>query len=156
MQHIIEQTLTTRSRLCELADSLDAEDLVRIPPGFANHILWNLGHIHVTLDILCYQFSGIDTGLDPQLVGDFRKGSSPAQWTRSHAWSELRPQLLEQPRRLAADHAAGRFQDYRAYTTSAGVHLASIDDAIAFNSFHEGIHLGYILAQRKALAAATV
>ncbi len=29
--------------------------------------------------------------------------------------------------------------------------LKSIEDAIQFNNFHEGIHLGYILALKKAL-----
>ncbi len=37
--------------------------------------------------------------------------------------------------------------------TSAGIRLESVEDAIAFNNFHEGIHLGYVMALKKALAA---
>jgi hypothetical protein len=156
MQPIIAQMQTTRGLLTKLASSLDPADLTRIPAGFANHILWNLGHVRVTLDILCYQFAGIDSGLDPQVLADFRKGSSPAQWTRDYAFEDLRPLLVAQIEQLGADYAAGRFTTYTPYTTSAGVTLASIDDAISFTVFHEGIHLGYILAQRKALASAVV
>jgi len=29
--------------------------------------------------------------------------------------------------------------------------LRNVEDAIAFNNFHEGIHLGYILALKKSL-----
>ena len=61
--------------------------------------------------------------------------------------------LHEGPRRLRADYEAGRFVRFRRYMTSAGIALAEIEDAISFNNIHEGIHLGYILAQRKLVAA---
>jgi len=54
---------------------------------------------------------------------------------------------------LEKDHAAGKFKSFQPYKTSAGVPLNDVEDAIAFNHFHEGIHLGYILALRKVIRA---
>ena len=41
------------------------------------------------------------------------------------------------------------YDAYNAYETSVGIVLGNIEDALKFNNFHEGIHLGTILAQRK-------
>jgi len=54
---------------------------------------------------------------------------------------------------LRTDYDAGIFVGYQSYLTSAGVQLESVEDAIVFNNYHEGIHLGYLLGLRKALAA---
>ena len=62
--------------------------------------------------------------------------------------------FLEIPRfveKLREDYAQGHFTTYETYQTSTGFVLASIEDAIAFNNFHEGIHLGYILALRRVV-----
>ena len=43
------------------------------------------------------------------------------------------------------------FEEYEEYTTSVKVTLSSVEDAIQFNNYHEGIHLGVVLSQLKAL-----
>ncbi len=58
----------------------------------------------------------------------------------------------EAPAKLAADYAAGKFSSFSAYRTSAGIALETIENAITFKNAHEGIHIGYIMAMRKALA----
>ncbi|RMG65283.1 MAG: hypothetical protein D6722_16080 [Bacteroidetes bacterium] len=52
---------------------------------------------------------------------------------------------------MRADYEAGRFTAYRRYETSYGVVLASIEDAIRFGNVHEGLHLGYMMVQRRAV-----
>jgi hypothetical protein len=51
----------------------------------------------------------------------------------------------------AEDYENGLFQNYNEYTTSANVTLRNVDDGIAFNVFHEGLHLGAILSIQKML-----
>ena len=53
------------------------------------------------------------------------------------------------PDQTEADLGAGTFGPYREYTTTPGVVLASVEGALRFNLFHEGLHLGAILALRK-------
>jgi hypothetical protein len=50
------------------------------------------------------------------------------------------------------DYHEGRFKEYESYTTSANLSLNSIEDALAFNVYHEGLHLGAILSLQKTLA----
>lgn len=148
--HVLDQLSVTRTRVVELGDALGTKITVQ-PPGFGNHALWNLGHLAVTTALLTYGLSGLDHGLDPALVADFKKGSSPKEWTREYRWDELRALLGEQPARLAGDLAEGRFASFQRYETSAGVVLESVEQALAFNTFHEGLHLGYVMAMRKHL-----
>ena len=49
------------------------------------------------------------------------------------------------------DYANKKFKDYSVYTTSTNSTLSSVEEATQFNIFHEGTHLGYILALRKSL-----
>ena len=64
-------------------------------------------------------------------------------------YAQVRDAFLALPDQAEADLRAGRFEQYRAYTTTPGVVLASVEDAVRFNLFHEGLHLGAILALRK-------
>ena len=52
---------------------------------------------------------------------------------------------------MQEDYAKGLFKDYTEYTTSANVTLSSVDDAIIFNVYHEGLHLGAILSLLKVV-----
>jgi len=79
----------------------------------------------------------------------FRKGSSPRDWDRAWDYAEVRDLLVSLPDQTEADLRAGRFEQYRAYTTSAGVTVTSVHDAIRFNLYHEGLHLGSVLALRR-------
>ena len=49
------------------------------------------------------------------------------------------------------DYKAGVFKNFTKYTVSTGSTLTNVDEALAFNNFHEGIHLGYIMAMKKVL-----
>ena len=49
------------------------------------------------------------------------------------------------------DSEAGLFQNFQEYTTSLNVTLRNAEDALAFNVFHEGLHLGSILGLQKVV-----
>jgi hypothetical protein len=53
---------------------------------------------------------------------------------------------------MQEDYAKGLFKGYTEYTTSANVTLSSVDDAIIFNVYHEGLHLGAILSLMKVVS----
>lgn len=59
--------------------------------------------------------------------------------------------LTETSKVLMKDYDDDFFPDYTSYTTSFGLDLKSIQDAIIFNNMHESIHLGYAMAQRRAI-----
>jgi len=43
------------------------------------------------------------------------------------------------------------FANFKGYQTSYGVYLASIEEVITFMSVHEGLHLGYAMAQKRTI-----
>ena len=52
---------------------------------------------------------------------------------------------------MASDYDEGYFAEYKTYSTSFGLELRNIENAIIYNNIHEGIHLGHVMAQRKIL-----
>jgi hypothetical protein len=146
---ILQQFGVLRSTLIEMADSISEEKLTVIPAGFNNHILWNLGHLAVTQQILVYLLSGNEVSFDKQTLADFRKGSAPKIWTTEYSYAQVRGWLLEQSEKLNADYAAGKFTNYKEYATSTGIVLKTVDDALAYNQFHEGLHMGVVQAMKK-------
>lgn len=140
----------TRRSLVAVVDALPEAARTTIPDGFNNHILWNAGHLAATEQMLTFGLAGLPLDLPDGFVADLRKGSSPRSWQRAWRWPEVRELLLALPDRTEAAYRAGDFAPFaRPYTTTPGVVLASVDDAVRFNLYHEGLHLGAILALRK-------
>ena len=140
-----------RAYVLRLTDSLSADHLMHVPPGASNNVLWNLGHLAVTQQLLHYRLSGLPLSIPEEALPLFRKGTSPADWPKTPDVEAVRTWLAEGPERLAEDYTAGRFETYQTYPTSTGITLDSIDTAIQFNTFHEGLHVTAI----KSLLAAS-
>lgn len=136
--------------MAQVLGSLTEAQLFDVPAGFTNNIAWNFGHVLVTQQLLCYQLSNLPMAFDEAFVNDFKKGSSPAQWQSRPDIEFIRTRLVECADSFRDDYSAGKFETFESYTTSAGVVLGSIDDALNFNNVHEGIHLGYIMALVRA------
>lgn len=145
----IEILKTTRSALLKTVESLSDEQLKKVPAGFNNNILWNLAHLAVTQQLLNYKLSGLPMYLAEDLVEQNKKGTSPNSWSKEPKVEFIKQQLVELPEVLERDYNAGKFKAYNKYLTSVGFELGNIDDSIQFNNFHEGIHLGSILALKK-------
>lgn len=147
----IHQLADIRRLYDKLVVTTAPEDLFRIPDGFVNHIAWNAAHVVVTQQSLHYRLSGLDPHLSQDLIDRYKKGSGP-DTSDEASFREVMESLHQGPKLLAADYQAKKFENFTTYETSAGIKLSSIDDALQFNNIHEGIHIGYILALRKALA----
>lgn len=148
----IRQLVDIRKALEYVVSSVAPEDLFRVPEGFVNHVAWNAAHMVVTQQRLHYKLSGLDLHLPLELVVKYQKGSGPDD-AGEDSYRQVMAFLHRGPELLAEDYANGRFQTFKSYMTSAGIRLESIEDAMVFNNFHEGLHLGYIMALNKALAA---
>lgn len=141
----------SRRLTAKAVTGLSEEQLLLIPGGYRNNILWNLGHVAVTQQRLCYKNAGLDLYIPDDLCEGLKIGSSPADWKEPPDFELIMSYLSDLPDKLEADCRSNRFDNYREYTTSTGVTMGDIDDAIIFNNIHEGIHLGIILCLRKAV-----
>jgi len=134
----------------KILNDLSTEELLAIPEGFNNNILWNVGHVVVTQQTLTYGLAGQPMHVPDEYLGLYRKGTSPKDWQDTPDIEELKSLVVELPEKFIADYESGHFANYKGYTSAGtGAVLNTIDDGIAFNDFHEGLHLGNILDLRK-------
>ncbi len=148
---IFQATNFTRTRLLYLLENLTPEQLCFIPKGFKNNILWNLGHILITEQMLSYGLSGLDLSVDKKFVKIYGKGSLPKITVTIEEINEIKTQLIPAIKQTKKDLKNGTFKTYNPYTTSVGITLKSVEEALQFNLFHEGIHFGIILSIKKIL-----
>ncbi len=137
---------TTRQNVLSLADNYSHLQLNHIPKGYTNNLIWNMGHILVTQQLLCYRCASLQTYLPEVLIEQFRKGTAPNGNATQETIEQIKQRLQETISRLKEDVDQQRFTHYQPYQTSYGVQLHSFEDALVFNNVHEGMHLGYMLA----------
>jgi len=119
-----------------------------IPNGHSNSLLWNAAHNVVTLQLLAYKLSGLPMNISDDMVNLYKKGTKASEINNIDV-SELKSLLISTATQLKTDYESGLFKNYSPYTTSFGVTLSSIEDVISFNSIHESVHLGYMMAMSK-------
>lgn len=139
----------SRELIIKELDGLTIEQLHSIPEGFKNNIAWNLAHLLVTQQLLHYKLSDLNCLCPDDLIEAHRKGTSPTVTFTEEEFEEVKELFTGLPDILQEDYEAGIFENYTEYPTSTGFVIHSIEEAIAFNNFHEGIHYGIIRAIKK-------
>lgn len=125
------------------------KQLNTVPAGFNNNIFWNVAHCLVTLQRLVYHYSGLPTGVPQKWFDAYNKGTAPGQAVNEADVAELIELFHTTYDKLVKDYHTGVFQSYDSYTTSTKMELTCVEDAITFSLFHEGIHVGSVLALAK-------
>jgi hypothetical protein len=146
----IFQTMTRhRKNLVKILENTSESRLECIPEGFNNNIWWNITHTLVVQQLLCYKLSKLPMYIPDDMVVAYSKGTFPAQLPNTEYRAGVSSLLEETVSNLEGDYKNGLFKEYSTYTTSAGFVLSSIDEALQFNLYHEGLHLGTILSLMK-------
>ena len=151
MEKQFDIALQNRKVLSSILKRTPKEILVRIPKGFRNNLWWNIAHVVATQQILLYRWSGLPTRIDEKWVDRYKKGTVPNGGFDEDDFDLLVQNLINTAKWAKEDYQNGLFKEYEEYTTSVKVTLSAVEDAINFNNYHEGIHLGVILSQLKAL-----
>lgn len=139
----------SRALTLKAISGLTLEQLNKTPKGFNNNIAWNIVHIVVTQQLLCYRFSNLDCLISDEMIENFKKGTKPNYFISEEEFESIKKQFLSLPQKIKEDCEKGVFKTYNEYTTSVNVTLDSIGKAVKFNNYHEGIHLGIILQLKK-------
>lgn len=149
MKNEFEVLKATRKLVANTIKNLSLDELHFIPNNFNNNIAWNVAHLVVTQQLLCYKLADKDCLIPDDLIENYRKGTSPKEKFTQEEWEEILELFLGLPDTLEEDFLEGIFTNYNEYTTSTGFTLKNIKDAICFNNYHEGIHFGSILALKR-------
>ena len=151
MDWTFDVLLKNRAILKSFIESFSLEELNKIPQGFKNNIIWNIAHLIASQQVLVYKLSGLPTLISDDMIEMFRKGSKPQRDLTQKEVDEIKGLLFSTVEKTKEDYKIGVFKSYQSYTTSTNSTLTNVEDALSFNNFHEGIHLGYILALKKSL-----
>lgn len=149
MKREFDILIKARTLILKEIDGLSIEQLHKIPDGFKNNIAWNLAHLVVTQQLLHYQFADLNCLVPDDLIEQHKKGTFPTKIFTEEEFEEVKELFEALPETLIEDFEAGIFEKYNTYPTSTGIVLDSIEKAITFNNFHEGIHYGIIRAIKK-------
>lgn len=143
MDYSFNICLKNRQQLEHFFNHYTPEQLNKIPEGFNNNILWNIGHSIATQQLLTYGLSGLTPPLSMDFINAYKKGTKPEGIVSDKEIQDIKGLLYTSLEQLEKDYKAGIFNDFKEYTlsTTGGV-LSKVEHAIEFNNFHEGLHLG--------------
>lgn len=149
MNSVFEVQKTIRAILSKVLDHHSLEQLNKIPQGFSNNLIWNIGHCISSQQVLIYKLSGLPTMASGEFIARYKKGTKPEGDVSQAEVDEIRRLLSATLHQTEKDFQNEVFVDYHEYTTSLGFTLKNINGALDFNNFHEGIHIGIIMSIRK-------
>lgn len=152
MHFSLDVLSNTRKHFKKILETTSLDDLNKIPEGFNNNIIWNIGHLVVTQQLLVYKLSGQPMMVSEALAAKYTKGTKPEEFVSQSEVDEIKTLVFSTIEKTIEDFKNNRFDSFHEYTVSTtGDTLSNIDEALQFVLFHEGLHFGYIMALFRAL-----
>ncbi|MFT3704935.1 MAG: DinB family protein [Agriterribacter sp.] len=153
MEKLFDILHAGRTNFVKLIDSLNIDELNEIPEGFSNNIAWNFGHIIVSQQTLCYLRAGITPVMDMASINKYQKGTRPESFISEDEIAVLKTYIFSLLDVLKEDIKNDKFKGYATFTTSFGVELSNINDAVPYVATHDTLHLGYSMAIARHLSS---
>jgi hypothetical protein len=144
---------TTRRHLLNLLDGLTPEQLNQVPAGFNNNIIWNVAHLISAQQGICYTRAELPVKVDDQYFTPYRPGTKPDTFIVAEEIDQIKKLLISTIDQLETDLNDQIFTNYPQWTTRYGVEITTIEEAVNFLPFHDGMHIGYVMAQKRVLTA---
>ena len=85
------------------------------------------------------------------MVTKYGKGSLATESIDESDIIYVKDELVNAMKNTFEDYKNGMFKEFKPYMTSTGIELKTIDDALGFSTFHDGIHLGVVLSLMKII-----
>lgn len=151
MQSTFDINLSSRNILLKFLENNSLGQLNKIPEGFSNNLIWNIGHIVVVQQLLVYKLSGLPMMISDAMVEKYRKGTKPEAEITQQEVDEIKHLLFATLEQSKTDFANGIFKGYSEFTTMSGFAIRDAKEAMEFNNYHEAIHTGIMMQIRKFL-----
>ena len=149
MHQVFEITRLSRKIIAEYIENYSLEQLNKVPEGFNNNLIWNIGHIVVVQQMLVYNLSGLPMMVSQEMVEKYKRGTKPEHLISQAEVDEIRSLLFETINQTKADLNSKIFKTYTEFTTLSGFTMRNVEDALAFNYYHEAMHIGMMMSIRK-------
>lgn len=153
MEYLLQLFQQNRQNIISLLQEVGLEKANTIPPGFNNNIIWNAGHTLLAQQLLMYHFSKIPLLIPAEeLMPKYGSGTVPDGKATQEDLDQLVSLLKSTSDKAVEDYNNGVFKTYGGYTSEYyKVTMNTIEEAIRFNTYHEGFHLGFMTALKTAL-----
>ncbi len=151
MNKQIDRIKKTRLFLIDLIKDLSVDELNKIPGGFNNNIVWNLGHLIAAQQGVCYGRAMAQAVVDEKYISSYKPGTKPEHYIDDKEVQIIKDLLLSSLNKFETDYQNNVFEAYVSWTTRYGAELSNIDDALQFLMYHEGLHSGYIMALKRLI-----
>ena len=144
MEAIIKAWKTSRKIYTDFFDKYSLEQMNIVPDKFSNNIIWNIGHIVAAQQSLVYKTSNLPMNITEEYFDKYKPGTKPVGAVSQGEVNEIKSLLTSMVEQTEADLANGKFVSFTERNTITGFHLGNLQDALVFNNYHEGLHMGYI------------
>ena len=151
MQTTFEINHTSRNTILKIIESHSLEELNKIPGGFSNNLIWNMGHIVVVQQMLVYKLSGLPMMISDEMVDKYKRGTKPEEPVLQAEVDEIKKLLFSTLEQAKEDFVNAIFEEYMEFTTMTGFTVKNAQSAMEFNNYHEGLHTGIMMQIRKFL-----
>jgi hypothetical protein len=149
MESTLKIWKTSRNLVLNYFDTYSLEKLNKVPQGFNNNLIWNIGHVIAAQQALVYKSCNVPMRISDAFFDKYKSGTKPDGKATDAEAEDLREKLISLIALTEADLASGIFTSFNERTTGTGFHLGSLKDALQFNNYHEGLHLGVMMGIRK-------
>ncbi len=141
-ESVLKTLQACRGFFQKAVNDLSEEQLLEVPDGSNNNVLWNMGHIVYSNCGMTYRRCGLDMPIPEAYIDLFKAGSSPSDWADAPPVKEVVDHFNTGTAKICEDYRAGVFKDFEAFELMPGYKIESIEDVLAFNIFHESVHIG--------------
>ena len=149
MQSTFEINKTSRNLLLKFLEGHSLEQLNKIPEGFANNLIWNIGHIVTVQQMLVYKLSGLGMMISDEMVDTYKKGTKPEREITQEEVDKIKNLLFSTLEKTKEDFANEIFDEYMEFTTGVGFTVKNVKSAVEFNNYHEALHTGIMMQIKK-------
>jgi hypothetical protein len=151
MENSIKLIKACRAKWLSKIEGLSNAQLNHIPTGFNNNLAWQMGHIVVSQQILCYRLSGNQFVIPNELIDLYKNGSKPERDFSEAEIEQMKGYFSSTIDQLELDLANGIFENFTPYaiSTYGGIELKSVTDAIDFVVAHDSLQYGCSLSLMK-------
>jgi hypothetical protein len=141
----------SRIRLSQLIEKSTSEILFKIPEGFNNNIIWQIGHCITSQQRHIYMRSGLPMYISKEFEESFKIGSSPDSWKVTPDVDEVKHLLIDTVNHLESDLESGIFVNYEPLELPIGFQVKNHVQALQATNYHEAEHRGQIFTYLKLL-----
>lgn len=144
-----EATIRSRAIMSSFLDKYSLAQLNHIPDSMNNNIFWNIAHVAATMQLLVYSLSGSQWRISKDIVKGYRNGTKPERLYTQADIESVREVLISSAEQCQIDYENSYFGEMQEYETKTGFVIRTVEEAIAFNLYHEGLHMGHILTMAR-------